>query len=109
MTSPDEIGAPDPRRWKALGVLGLIQFMLIPDVTVVNVALPRIQHDLGFAPGWPGLSTATLWYSYSSSMSAQNRGRSWTKSIRANPLCQPVHEDLRNPEGVDADLAGRRT
>ena len=43
---------PDPRRWKALGVLGLIQFMLILDITVVNVALPRIQHDLGFSqPG----------------------------------------------------------
>ena len=40
---------PDPRRWKALGVLGLIQFMLILDITVVNVALPRIQHDLGFS------------------------------------------------------------
>ncbi|GAB2990165.1 MFS transporter [Nocardioides montaniterrae] len=36
----------DPRRWKALGVLGLIQFMLILDVTVVNVALPSIQTDL---------------------------------------------------------------
>jgi EmrB/QacA subfamily drug resistance transporter len=40
---------PDPRRWKALAVLALIQFMLILDVTVVNVALPRIQHDLGFS------------------------------------------------------------
>jgi EmrB/QacA subfamily drug resistance transporter len=49
MTSSDLIAAPDPRRWKALGVLGLIQFMLILDVTVVNVALPRIQHDLGFS------------------------------------------------------------
>src|ERR1700722_1588262 len=46
---PDGIDAPDPRRWKALGVLGLIQFMLILDVTVVNVALPSIQHDLGFS------------------------------------------------------------
>lgn len=36
----------DPRRWKALGVLGLIQFMLILDVTVVNVALPSIKNDL---------------------------------------------------------------
>ncbi|HMC70383.1 MAG TPA: MFS transporter, partial [Mycobacteriales bacterium] len=44
----------DPRRWKALGVLALIQFMLILDVTVVNVALPRIQHDLGFSR--PGLA-----------------------------------------------------
>lgn len=39
----------DPRRWKALAVLGLIQFMLILDVTVVNVALPHIQKDLGFS------------------------------------------------------------
>ena len=39
---------PDPRRWRALGVLALIQFMLVLDVTVVNVALPRIQHNLGF-------------------------------------------------------------
>ncbi len=39
----------DPRRWRALAALGLIQFMLVLDVTVVNVALPRIQHDLGFS------------------------------------------------------------
>jgi MFS family permease len=50
----DQIARPDPRRWRALGVLGLIQFMLILDVTVVNVALPRIQHDLGFSR--PGLA-----------------------------------------------------
>src|SRR5437867_1366710 len=43
---PDSVGprraGPDPRRWKALGVLGLIQFMLVLDITVVNVALPRM-------------------------------------------------------------------
>jgi EmrB/QacA subfamily drug resistance transporter len=39
----------DPRRWKALGVLGLIQFMLVLDITVVNVALPHIQASLGFS------------------------------------------------------------
>lgn len=49
MSYHEESYQPDPRRWKALGVLGLIQFMLILDVTVVNVALPRIQHDLGFS------------------------------------------------------------
>jgi len=48
-SSTPEAAQPDPRRWKALGVLGLIQFMLILDITVVNVALPRIQHDLGFS------------------------------------------------------------
>jgi EmrB/QacA subfamily drug resistance transporter len=40
---------PDPRRWKALAVLAAIQFMLVLDVTVVNVALPKIQHDLHFS------------------------------------------------------------
>src|SRR4051794_2686816 len=48
-TTVPAAAAPDPRRWKALAVLGLIQFMLILDVTVVNVALPRIRHDLGFS------------------------------------------------------------
>lgn len=48
-SSTHQIAQPDPRRWKALAVLGLIQFMLILDITVVNVALPRIQHDLGFS------------------------------------------------------------
>ncbi len=53
-TVAPQSGRPDPRRWRALAVLGLIQFMLILDVTVVNVALPRIQHDLGFSR--PGLA-----------------------------------------------------
>lgn len=40
---------PDPRRWRALLVLGAIQFILVLDATVVNVALPRIQLDLEFS------------------------------------------------------------
>jgi EmrB/QacA subfamily drug resistance transporter len=52
MSSP--IAAADPRRWKALAVLGAVQFMLVLDITVVNVALPRIQGDLGFSR--PGLA-----------------------------------------------------
>ena len=40
---------PDPRRWRALAVLAAMQFMLVLDVTVVTVALPRIQHDLHFS------------------------------------------------------------
>ncbi|GII34272.1 MFS transporter [Planotetraspora mira] len=55
--SPDAgppLAAPDPRRWRALAVLGLIQFMLVLDLTIVNVALPRIQHALGFSG--PGLA-----------------------------------------------------
>lgn len=39
----------DPRRWRALAVLALVQFMLILDVTVVNIALPDIKSGLGFS------------------------------------------------------------
>ncbi|HEY7485586.1 MAG TPA: MFS transporter [Streptosporangiaceae bacterium] len=38
--------APDAGRWRALVLLCLAQFMLIVDVTVVNVALPSIGRDL---------------------------------------------------------------
>lgn len=40
---------PDPRRWRALAVLALAQFMVVLDVTIANVALPAIQQDLGFS------------------------------------------------------------
>ena len=48
--SPTDLTGSDPRRWRALAVLGLIQFILVVDVSIVNVALPRIQHDLHFSP-----------------------------------------------------------
>jgi EmrB/QacA subfamily drug resistance transporter len=41
---------PDPDRWKALAVLGVAYLMVILDVSIVNVALPSIQTDLGFSP-----------------------------------------------------------
>src|SRR5262245_49885518 len=41
--------AADPRRWKVLAVLACLQFMLILDATVVNVALPSVKADLGFS------------------------------------------------------------
>ncbi len=43
-------GAPsDARRWLVLAVTVAAQFMVILDVSVVNVALPSIKHDLGFS------------------------------------------------------------
>ncbi|HEY7003723.1 MAG TPA: MFS transporter [Gaiellaceae bacterium] len=38
------------RRWKALAVLGIAYLMVVLDVSIVNVGLPSIQTDLGFAP-----------------------------------------------------------
>jgi EmrB/QacA subfamily drug resistance transporter len=39
----------DPMRWKALSVLGIAYLMVVLDVSIVNVALPSIQKDLGFS------------------------------------------------------------
>src|ERR1700712_2996579 len=41
--------ALDPRRWSTLAVLALAQFMVVLDVTIVNVALPDIRQSLGFS------------------------------------------------------------
>ncbi len=40
---------PDRRRWASLIVVCLAQLMIVLDVTIVNVALPSIQHDLHFS------------------------------------------------------------
>jgi EmrB/QacA subfamily drug resistance transporter len=37
------------RRWLILGVIGIAQLMVVLDVTVVNIALPSAQRDLGFS------------------------------------------------------------
>ncbi|MFE5852575.1 MFS transporter [Streptomyces sp. NPDC056500] len=37
---------PDPRRWTVLALICVAQFMLVLDVTVVNVALPDMAADL---------------------------------------------------------------
>ncbi|MEV8513821.1 MFS transporter [Dactylosporangium sp. NPDC051484] len=47
--SPREPAGADPRRWRALALLGVLQFMLVLDITIVNVALPKIETSLGFS------------------------------------------------------------
>jgi EmrB/QacA subfamily drug resistance transporter len=44
--SPDTVS--DRRRWMALVVVCLAQLMIVLDTTIVNVALPAVQHDLHF-------------------------------------------------------------
>ncbi|MGW1890176.1 MFS transporter [Streptomyces sp. NPDC002004] len=46
-----ETALPDPRRWKALVFIALAQLMVVLDATIVNIALPSAQHDLGISEG----------------------------------------------------------
>ncbi|MCX3058762.1 MFS transporter [Streptomyces beihaiensis] len=39
------------RRWWILGIIGIAQLMVVLDATIVNIALPSAQHDLGFSDG----------------------------------------------------------
>ncbi len=41
--------ATEQRRWFALALLCAVQFMVVLDIAIVNVALPSIQVDLGFS------------------------------------------------------------
>ena len=41
----------DRRRWLALALLCVVQFMVVLDIAIVNVALPSIKVDLGFSQG----------------------------------------------------------
>ena len=59
MTAPTVADRPEPiepppsgetNRWLVLVIVCLAQFMVILDATIVNVALPSIQSDLGFTP-----------------------------------------------------------
>src|SRR3954449_3618838 len=36
------------KRWIILGVIGIAQLMVVLDATIVNIALPSAQKDLGF-------------------------------------------------------------
>ena len=42
-------GEPDPRRWLALGVIAVAQLMIVLDASIVNIALPSAQRDLGIS------------------------------------------------------------
>ena len=40
---------PDPKRWLALGVIAVAQLMIVLDASIVNIALPSAQRDLGIS------------------------------------------------------------
>jgi hypothetical protein len=40
---------PDPKRWGALVVIAIAQLMVVLDASIVNIALPSMQVDLGIS------------------------------------------------------------
>lgn len=44
-----ETHQPDPRRWRALAFIAIAQLMVVLDATIVNIALPSAQADLGIS------------------------------------------------------------
>src|SRR5207253_11300682 len=46
MSSP---ATPNPRRWWALALLSVAQFLVILDTSIIGVALPKIDAALGFS------------------------------------------------------------
>src|SRR4051794_14990179 len=47
----DKAPGPDPQRWKALAFIAIAQLMVVLDSTIVNIALPSAQVDLGISDG----------------------------------------------------------
>jgi EmrB/QacA subfamily drug resistance transporter len=47
-THSQTIAQPDPKRWKALALLGFANFIVMMDSAVVQVALPSIKGALGY-------------------------------------------------------------
>jgi MFS family permease len=45
----DDMVTSERRKWLALGLLATVQFMVVLDIAIVNVALPSIKVDLGFS------------------------------------------------------------
>src|SRR3978361_671608 len=51
MSSSTPASEQSSRRWWTLAVVALAQLIVVLDATVVNIALPAAQQDLGFSNG----------------------------------------------------------
>ncbi|MFF3323139.1 MFS transporter [Streptomyces sp. NPDC002889] len=49
MPKTPDISLPDANRWKALVFIAVAQLMVVLDATIVNIALPTAQQDLGIS------------------------------------------------------------
>jgi EmrB/QacA subfamily drug resistance transporter len=49
LAAPTSVASPNPRRWAALAIIAVAQLMVVLDATIVNIALPKAQVDLGIS------------------------------------------------------------
>lgn len=49
-STPTSASQQGGRRWLALGLIAAAQFMVIMDTSIIGVALPQMQQELGFSP-----------------------------------------------------------
>src|SRR3954454_287366 len=47
LLSPSTTEAANPKRWRALPVTQAAAFMILLDLSIINVALPSIERELG--------------------------------------------------------------
>ena len=87
---PDEFVEPpasgETNRWLVLVIVCLAQFMVILDATVVNVALPSIQADLGFSRREPAVGDQQLHARVRRLPAARRAGRRPVRAPAAVPL-----------------------
>jgi EmrB/QacA subfamily drug resistance transporter len=48
-TQHEQASTLDPNRWRALVVIAIAQLMVVLDASIVNIALPALQQDLGIS------------------------------------------------------------
>ena len=68
------------RRWLILAIIGLAQLMVVLDVTIVNIALPSAQEDLGFS------NDARQWIIAAYALAAQLMIWLYAKLARYRPI-----------------------
>src|SRR5215207_4244618 len=93
------------RRWLILGVIGIAQLLVVLDVTIVNIALPSAQDDLGFSDESRQWIITAYALAFGSLLLLGGRiadllGRKWTSSPACSAL--PVHPRSAAPRRASA-------
>ena len=89
----------DRRKWLALGLLAVVQFMVVLDIAIVNVALPSIKTDLGFsqsALAWVITAAPSPWTARAAISDVSDQA-SPAKSEASVKTTRPTRNNRRRP------------